>query len=666
AGVRPQIGDKVAFGDRKQQWRTLEKSKKYLYNGQISITDAADRIFFTTSYFFTVIDSDKPRWVRLDTDYGGATVYLAGVKLESGDIFRLQKGLYPMMVVAPITETTPWGKHLMKPHLVELEKEEAEAKVARLRAVHAEEIADYEFDLAEWKRTDGFDQPSQKLLELSRLQMYLLYRETVNDDGFTGSTAADAALEGSSRYASTYRTVFRRDVSPYPDVTHVLPCMMFQHLYGEDGNTLAQDINGYPGFRWDAYHETRNTENDMFAALLPITPRKYRRAMLWGWQRHIGLDGKTGEQDYRKILSTPGRPYGYDAYDAHPLYAFVNYPLDVDPRHPAEVMPKTWASPGYGYYGFRSGWKGKDAFLAQVYAKSRSCEAGQRDNAGTFRLIGLGEMWSHGPGEPGGYRFGENVVLLPNLPNNERGCGKVVYHHARKDGSGVVSINMDEVYGGLKTRKGKPADLYERYGSIRNDSAFEPTGVTGLRSIGVDYSGASGAPCLLVIVDRVKGAEKSLWAWQLQSERTSAGRGKLDRKSGLVTWGDIKVPYKVGMIIKEDSRRIEDSRLAEVKGDTFTIQRGDASLRGTVIAPDDGNIEFAERSVYTMGFKRAISKTTSRAVFASGKGGYFVVITVQKGDAPKVSVKGKGLDAVVTVGGQTVRFDGEKVVFRKK
>ena len=38
-------------------------------------------------------------------------------------------------------------------------------------------------------------------------------------------------------------------------------------------------------------------------------------------------------------------------------------------------------------------------------------------------------------------------------------------------------------------------------------------------------------------------------------------------------------------------------------------------------------------------------------------------MTVQKGPAPAVKVEGKGLDAVVTVGRQTVRFDGGKIVF---
>jgi hypothetical protein len=42
---------------------------------------------------------------------------------------------------------------------------------------------------------------------------------------------------------------------------------------------------------------------------------------------------------------------------------------------------------------------------------------------------------------------------------------------------------------------------------------------------------------------------------------------------------------------------------------------------------------------------------------------YFVVMTLQEGPPPEVTVeKGQGLDAVVRVGDRRVRFDGENVL----
>jgi hypothetical protein len=42
-----------------------------------------------------------------------------------------------------------------------------------------------------------------------------------------------------------------------------------------------------------------------------------------------------------------------------------------------------------------------------------------------------------------------------------------------------------------------------------------------------------------------------------------------------------------------------------------------------------------------------------------------VILTLQRGAAPAVEAEGIGLDAVVTVGGQTVRFDGKNIVLSK-
>jgi hypothetical protein len=50
-------------------------------------------------------------------------------------------------------------------------------------------------------------------------------------------------------------------------------------------------------------------------------------------------------------------------------------------------------------------------------------------------------------------------------------------------------------------------------------------------------------------------------------------------------------------------------------------------------------------------------------VFAEGGDDYFCVVTIGRKDPPKVTVQGRGLDCRVKVGGQSVRFDGEKIVF---
>jgi thiamine monophosphate kinase len=53
------------------------------------------------------------------------------------------------------------------------------------------------------------------------------------------------------------------------------------------------------------------------------------------------------------------------------------------------------------------------------------------------------------------------------------------------------------------------------------------------------------------------------------------------------------------------------------------------------------------------------------AIKAAGGEEFFAVITVQNGAAPAVTVEGEGLAAKVTVGGQIIRLDGDKIVLEK-
>ncbi len=669
ARARPQPGQALTAGDQTDTFQPLGKKAYWSHGGwtggqtNIDITAANGRAYFTTNYFYTVIRNDRPRWVRLGLGHGGATCHLGGQAVKPADVVHLDKGLYPMLVAVTIGETNPWGKIYFRPHLQALDDDEAAAAVAHRQEVYRQKLADWQFDTAQWQATGGANVAYIKLMELNRMTMYRLVRETINDGGFPGSTSSDAAMEGPNRYCLAHRNVFGLDLSPYPDATHMLPAAYCSWVFRDKDEPLAIDINGSPALWWDAYHEKHNLESEYFASMYPLIPDAYKPAMLWVWKDRLHLGGADAQTQARLLLAGPKRPYDYGSYDTHPLYVFLNYPLQARAVHPRQGMPRTWASPGYGYYMMRNGWTGRNDIVAQVYFKAR--QVGGRDNAGTLRLLGFGQTFSHGWSEPGGYRFGENVVLLPGRKTYEAGCGRVVYAKLEDDGSGVVSADMSELYQTPKTNaKGKPVEVYERMGDIRNAGALQDTALRSIRSIGVDYSGKSGAPCLIAIVDKFDGPRtEKLWAWQLESSRTGVGRAEKDKKTGKITWRGKQYDYDVGQILATEHKTIKEPDQAGVSGQTFVIPRGDSKLVGRVITPARARIEFASRSVWTQGFKASVARTTSRAVFVESDGSFFVVMTLQKGDAPEVTVTGSGLDAKVTVGGQTVRFDGTKIVF---
>ena len=118
--ARLAVGQDVTYRGQSETVRPLshETDKGYWQNDNyvggkplIDITNAVGRRYFTHNYFYAVVRNDRPRWVRVATDPGHAIVYLNGVPLEPGDCAHLEKGLYPLLVEAPIGWMNPWGRH---------------------------------------------------------------------------------------------------------------------------------------------------------------------------------------------------------------------------------------------------------------------------------------------------------------------------------------------------------------------------------------------------------------------------------------------------------------------------------------------------------------------------------------------------------------------------
>jgi hypothetical protein len=94
----------------------------------------------------------------------------------------------------------------------------------------------------------------------------------------------------------------------------------------------------------------------------------------------------------------------------------------------------------------------------------------------------------------------------------------------------------------------------------------------------------------------------------------------------------------------------------------FTVDYGDASLVATFVTPTNPKVEIGTEQVRLgkpegkRGYEGAISRVKVAAM-----DNFYLVATIQRKDAPAVKVEGTGLDAKITVGTQTIRFDGEKI-----
>ena len=577
----------------------------------------------------TVFQSREPQVVKVNLPFGRAgkpRMAIAGQPVEHGQLLELDKGLYPATVAVSIA--AKWGSYA--PTLDNATDEDVAAAKAALPAALADyEQAhkDWEFDRAEWERLDGASIDHIKLFEMGRRMMFLHYREAVGTGGFQAEVGGYSAIAtaAAAMYAPGYRNMFGRDCSPYGDITHYVPRKMFAHVYPAQREPYAQDVNGTP-----------KISPATFGILFPVVPDEWKPAVLWAWHRHAGIDGVDDAESAAKLLDYHA---GHSQWDW--IYSFLHYPLDIEPKLPGGVMPLSWQAPDFGYYGFRNAWQSTDDFLAQVFLKAHHIGGWNGPNGGTFRLYGLGHVWAYGPTDRNRSRWEENVVQLPENPEiNEGALGRLTHVETRPDGSGVVSMDLSDIYATAPTdRKGRRPRLYEAYGNLRVDSSFADSGITGMRSVGVDYSGRCGAPCLFVVVDKITGGKRKVWTWQVDSA---------DRKR------------RKGDPTNPDLTTVDDN--------TFTVRHEDgAVLRGTFMAPQDVRVTAGVRETTMIGGAgSSAGKKLERpilGVFAEGGDDYFCVVTVGRGDPPKVALQGHGLDATVAVGRQTVRFDGEKIVF---
>jgi hypothetical protein len=460
----------------------------------------------------------------------------------------------------------------------------------------------WEDDVADWKRLGEVNMDYERLFERTRYLLYLFCREATGTGGFRGENAHYGLLaaEMSIEYAACHRQMFGSDVSPYNDITWMVPRMIFGHYFPEGGKPVALDING-----------KNYIDNEFFAYSYRLAPEKWRGALLWAWNRHLGASGP--DELARQIAAQSGKDASGGA-----SWMLLHYPPSAEPQHPAKTMPLTWEAPDHGYYGFRNSWAGKGDFVLQAHAKAHVTGGWNSPNAGAFRLFGLGQSWNDTSSARDANVWEEGRVMVDD-PVNPRGLGRVTHAAFGADGSGSLTIDMNDPYGAAAGR------LYTLYGNFRNASEFKDLNIRATRAMAVDYSGKSGAPCLFVLVDRVRGGKNKQWTWNL---------------------GDPAVVPKVA-----------------IDGSSFTYPKGAGTLRGTFVAPSPAKIR---ATVFDApGEGRGTGERKVPLVLAEGGDDFFLVATVQEAKAtpPEVKADGAGLDATVRVGGQTVRFDGQKVLF---
>lgn len=546
----------------------------------------------SASVFFTALRVQRSCTVAPVRGSEGVRIWLSGVELEDNSLYQLQPGVHAMTVELRTRHTTG----VLSPRLLALDHESTH----NLVGLYNLDRDLWQQDHDAWKET-GMLPIREFWLQRGWMQNYQHYRLGVGDGGFMAETGGYAQISSwyPSVYASMYPSFHGRKVSAHPDVAHIIPRQIMQSVFPAGGSTKRRGQKPVTL----RLNSTITLNPQWIACHYPIIPDAYKPSALWVWNYLMGV---TDDASIPRVMPS-GKESIWGLGSLTAAQTFLHYPLDVQPVHPREGMPRDWRADTFGLHVFRSGFEAGDEFVAQVFGKTFPIKGWNHPNAGSFQVWGLGHAWSTTDDSPGTIRDTYSIVLLPDEQINAGATGRLVHRRAFPDGSGSITFDLGDVYARRRTG--------------RQDEAQGSADIKGLRAFAFDYSGKSGAPALMVIVDRIEGGGRRLWTWQKP-----------------------------------------DGAAATVNGNGFTISYPDASMKATFVLPASVKPEYVEEKVKEGADAKHGFWGTLRRIKAHGRGSFFVVITFQRDEAPPVKVEGEGLEATVKVGGQTVRFDGTKVL----
>lgn len=521
--ARPQEGTKVAAGGRTLAFRAMDPKLVQNAKGRtgLEIVAAANRVVPSTLYYYSVLDNDRDRLVRFPPD-GGARLWIAGERVEPDGYAKLGKGKYPLLLQVELDGLVNGGAWVF-PRLVELDPEQAGDD-------HEKAHDAWEKARAEWEESGKHSAAAARSLKICERSVRRYLASALGDRGWCveGEEAARVAFcQGVFPFLAALRTAEGRDLAAGSGAEAVLPFVVSRTL-------PRSGALGGP----EPWERSAARSGD-FALGLGLLPERLRPAVLWSFNRAFGLEG-----DRTFDVTLPH----------HAIYALAAYPVGAKPRNPADLLPRSWGDAKGGYFLFRREWKGDEDVVATIAGRSAAGpQLVTAADAGSFRLWGFGNAWARVAGSRGGRtdRSDENVLQVPGVFGF--GPARASYSDFREDGSGVVTLNMDEVY---------------------RDEKDQDVGIRGLRSFAVDYGGRSGAPALFAVADRLKGGPSKLWTMHPDGEVKIEGRSFTVRgPRGATLRGTFLAPAELQLATKGGS-------ILAMGGDEYfvvmTLQKGAA------------------------------------------------------------------------------------------
>ena len=589
-------------------------------SGRRGYGGAAYRAGGTTVYLYTVLRNDDARIVQARPNWGytsyGASMWINGRRCKDGDLVRLVPGLYPILVELPITG----GYATQAPRLAEYTRR------------------DFRDDLASYRK----------------------------------ASAAYRAYGGTMPHVDDHARVAARTVRRF------LAARVGDAGWYEGGWGLGRSGNqgvSYADFLELALpfvHAVRNVTGENLAADTGVENLVALGTFVRGWAFRNGRLGDLAVPLALGFAPARLRPVAKhylqqrpDFYLAEPWWALMlmpYYPFDAAPAPPESVLGLSLTDERHGTYLLRRAWTGEAGGVLACLHLGRFPPGTGSVWPGTFNLRGPGWVWTQAP---------DNVLTIEGAVP---AAGARLTHASIQPGHSAV-------FGMLTDR-------------FHRSEGGRPTPMMAWRHVAFDFTGASGAQVLVAVVDKVMGADDRGLTWQMglgfpgnrRSMELSGDGFRLAPSNhqqvpagfrGTLA-GTIIAPRKVYVWADVDTGESRVS-LARLRGNTpirdLYVRAGtkDPQAYFTALnAQRNGQLDPQRRVMRSGSDTKQTGWTVEKAFHDDeetderrARGEFFVVLTIQDGEPPKVRVEGAGLNARVTVGRQVITFDGEKIVLAK-
>ena len=645
----PAVGTEVTYRGTTHRFQPLDpqyiwRHSRYTADKPfLDVANPVDRVEQATAYYYTVVENDQPRWLRVgvQTSYGDATLYLAGQRLVEDDAVYLEPGIYPLWVEAELEPRSGWtestGMLAVEPRFIPTTSEAVQATYDQRWAIYERDRARWQAGYDAYRAGNKTHPAASRLNQIAARNIRRFVGTALGEWGWNseGENYTQWTMELVLPYVQAYRNVIGielmpavqlRDRAPHSQthLRHFLPLYIARSLYRDTthpGLVHPGPVNPAAAVYMNSFGSgDRPAGNSLFAMGFNTVADTHKSAVLWAWNRLLGL-----EQSQPTKFDPRFDPKFNRARDI--VFTLVNYPLDLSPQHPSQVLPLAIQDRQKGAYIFRNRWQDENDIVAQLYLKSEPRRAAWwYVGDGAFRIDGLGHSWivkgarhKHQVQD----RRLENVVQFSESINGWLG-GQTNHFRSQADGSGTVSVSLDNSYLGQRRKEnGKRLPLADLSAQILHENTVD-FGIRGMRAFAADYSGVAGVPALFAVVDRISGGGEKRWQ----------------------------------MIVAKEHR-------ISMAGNVFTVTAADgATLQGTFVAPMDVELSaIAPQSFHYRNLKGQPQTDTVplQGIQATGGDNFFVVMTLQNQTPPAVNISGAGLAATATVGKQTLCFIEDKI-----